>query len=70
VKFTLESVLAMLPTSDGKWPRLSDPVFALDNTRLAQAHSARCKDGERPDLTEIPEYAELMQRARAARGIA
>jgi hypothetical protein len=64
VKFTLESVLAMLPTSDGKWPRLSDPVFPLDNTLLAREQSAQTKGGV------VPDFQDLARRVCAAREIA
>jgi hypothetical protein len=67
---TLESVLALLTPHKDVWPKLSRPVYPLDNTRLAQAHSAAFKDGERPDLTETDAYKELQQRVRAARATA
>jgi hypothetical protein len=42
-----------------KWPRLSAPINALDNTTLAKAQSAATKDGQVAELTELPEYLAL-----------
>jgi hypothetical protein len=57
--YTLESVLTLLPGNTGKWPALSKPINALDNTTLAKAQSAATRDGQVAELTELPEYLAL-----------
>jgi hypothetical protein len=63
VKFTLESVLAMLPGQQ-PWPALPAPVDALDNFLLAKEQSAQTKDGV------VPDFQDLARRVCAAREIA
>jgi hypothetical protein len=36
-----------------KWPQLGKPVFAGDNTRLAQQMSAQTRDGRVPTFAEV-----------------
>jgi len=66
VKFTLESVLAMLPTEPrkGVWPMLAAPVDPLENFTLAKEQSAQTKDGV------VPDFQDLARRVCAAREIA